>query len=243
VLCEDGKSSSVFPCQEGLDSSRPTVLEYYNSKLDKHIEVRVIPRHDAEWKLEGFVHITRDITERVKTEETLRLLEKAVNTTRTGITFRDTNNVIRYINPADAAMHGYSPEELIGKKISVLVKPRKSNPLGKDRMKALGSWARESLNVRKDGSEFPVYLVSDIVRDPMGEPEGIITISEDITERKKAEDELRKLSNAVSQSPVSVVITDTEGNIEYVNPKFTELTGYSYEEALGKNPRIRCGRL
>ncbi len=60
----------------------------------------------------------------------------------------------------------------------------------------------------------------------------------DVTQRKKAEEELRKLSRAVEQSPASVVITDLEGHIEYVNPKFSEVTGYSVAEALGQNPRI-----
>ena len=60
----------------------------------------------------------------------------------------------------------------------------------------------------------------------------------DVTQRKKAEEELRKLSRAVEQSPASVVITDLEGRIEYVNPKFSEVTGYSVAEALGQNPRI-----
>ncbi|MBU2649791.1 MAG: PAS domain S-box protein [Bacteroidetes bacterium] len=57
-------------------------------------------------------------------------------------------------------------------------------------------------------------------------------------ERKKSEESAIKLSKAVTQSPVSVVITDINGNIEYVNPKFTELTGYGLEEVLGKNPSI-----
>ncbi|HEY6871997.1 MAG TPA: PAS domain S-box protein [Geobacteraceae bacterium] len=61
---------------------------------------------------------------------------------------------------------------------------------------------------------------------------------EELRERKRAEEQLRKLSHAVEQSPVSVVITDPAGNIEYVNPKFTAVTGYSPEEVMGKNPRI-----
>lgn len=56
--------------------------------------------------------------------------------------------------------------------------------------------------------------------------------------RKQAENELRKLSIAVEQSPVSIVITDIAGNIEYGNPKLCEITGYSLEELLGKNPSI-----
>ena len=67
---------------------------------------------------------------------------------------------------------------------------------------------------------------------------GVVGSYEDITKNKAIEDNLRKLSKAVEQSPVSIVITDVQGNIEYVNPKFSSLTGYSYQEALGKNPRI-----
>ena len=56
--------------------------------------------------------------------------------------------------------------------------------------------------------------------------------------RRQAEGELRKLSRAVEHCPVSIVITDADGSIEYVNPKFTEVTGYSFAEALGQNPKI-----
>lgn len=60
----------------------------------------------------------------------------------------------------------------------------------------------------------------------------------DITDRRHAEAQLRKLSRAVEQSPAAIVITDREGRIEYVNPRFEESTGYTREEVIGKNPRI-----
>ena len=71
-----------------------------------------------------------------------------------------------------------------------------------------------------------------------GDFHGYVGVAIDITERKRAEDQLRWLSKAVEQSPASVVITALDGKIEYVNPKFTDLTGYTLEEALGQNPRI-----
>jgi PAS domain S-box-containing protein len=66
----------------------------------------------------------------------------------------------------------------------------------------------------------------------------MIEYSIDITERKQAERELRKLSRAVEQSSSTVVITDRAGTIEYANPKFSETTGYTAEEAMGQNPRV-----
>ena len=59
-----------------------------------------------------------------------------------------------------------------------------------------------------------------------------------VSDINKNEQQLHKLSLAVEQSPNTVVITDSKGNIEYVNPRFTKLTGYTYEEAIGQNPQI-----
>lgn len=71
-----------------------------------------------------------------------------------------------------------------------------------------------------------------------GEVIAAIETVEDITGRKRTEDRLRTLSCAVEQSPTMVVITDTEGTIEYVNRKFVEVTGYSSAEAIGANPSL-----
>jgi PAS domain S-box-containing protein len=71
-----------------------------------------------------------------------------------------------------------------------------------------------------------------------GQPEGIGVLVVEITRLKLSEAAVRKLSRAVEQSPVSIVITDKDGAIEYVNPKFTELTGYTSSEVLGQNPRV-----
>jgi PAS domain S-box-containing protein len=67
---------------------------------------------------------------------------------------------------------------------------------------------------------------------------GVMGIYEDVTQRKQAKEQLRKLSRIAEQSPESLVVTDTKGNIEYVNEAFIQNTGYSREEAVGQNPRI-----
>ena len=67
---------------------------------------------------------------------------------------------------------------------------------------------------------------------------GLTCVSRDITERKQNEAKMHKLTVALNQSPVTIVITDKEGNITYANPAFTEKTGYAIDEVLGKNPRV-----
>ena len=84
--------------------------------------------------------------------------------------------------------------------------------------------------------------IFEVIKAPLFHPDGrrkaLVVIGRNITARKKNEESLRKLSKAVEQSPVSIVITDIEGNIDFVNPQFTKLTGYTFAEAHGKNPRL-----
>ena len=89
--------------------------------------------------------------------------------------------------------------------------------------------------IRKDGSIRFLYGLGVISLNEKGEPAEMHGISQDITEDKLVKKELKKLSWAVEQSPAAVVITNLNGKIEYVNPKFTHLTGYSSEEVIGQN--------
>ena len=173
----------------------------------------------------------------------LEHMAEGVNMIRSG------DAVIVYANPKFEALFGYEKGELIGKHVSAINAPSDVSPedKAKDIIRMIGItgyWKGEIQNIKKDGTQFwCIANVSSFEHPQFGNV--WISIHQDITESKLAQDALRKseenlriLSWAVEQSPVSIVITDTEGHIEFVNPKFTKLTGYTLEEVRNKNPRI-----
>ncbi len=93
-------------------------------------------------------------------------------------------------------------------------------------------------SAHQDGAERTVIKNVELLTDPTGQVIGGIESLVDITAHRQVEDQLRKLSSAVEQSPSVVIITDTNGVIEYVNPRFTAVTGYSAEEVIGQRPSI-----
>ncbi|MEA3450415.1 MAG: PAS domain S-box protein [Bacteroidota bacterium] len=92
--------------------------------------------------------------------------------------------------------------------------------------------------LKKDGTEIIAQTSANILLNDKEHFIGVDGIIRDVTELKKQETELKKLSEAVKQSANSIVFTNLEGEIEYVNQKFTDVTGYTYDEALGENPRV-----
>jgi PAS domain S-box-containing protein len=118
----------------------------------------------------------------------LDLLRKAFETANVGITITDTKGVIIYTNPAEARMHGYEVEDLIGKRARILAPSEAWSPYGSDWLTASAeAQKKESVNIRKDGTVFPVQLTTAVVRDKDGGCIGAVTVSEDITERKRLE--------------------------------------------------------
>ena len=144
-------------------------------------------------------------------------------------------------NKGAEKIYGYNESEVIGSPISLLL------PAGhKDEMPEILEKIKcglsvdnfESERVAKDGRIIPVSLTISPIKTRDDKIIGISTIGRDITERKRSEETLKKLSSAIEQTADTIIITDREGIIEYVNPSFIKLTGFSSEEALGKTPRI-----
>jgi PAS domain S-box-containing protein len=189
----------------------------------------------------------RDIHERKNAEASVRESEMRFRAifecSGVGIALTSLEGTLIDSNPALQAMLGYSAAELLGKPINTLGHPE--DPEETALQFSLISSGRgpslfqvEKRLVRKDGTAVYCRLIATAVRNSGGFPVYTLTLVEDVTEQKQAEETLAKLSRALEQSPASVVITDTSGRIEYVNPKFVELTGYSLEEIRGQNPRL-----
>jgi len=181
-----------------------------------------------------------------ESEERYRLI--AENTADT-ISVLDLNLSYMYISPSVQKLRGFSADEAIQQSLDQVFTPASLQIVNKTFTEHMALEASgkadphrtETLELEeycKDGSTVWVEISVSFLRDANLSPTGLLTVSRDITERKQAEEKLRILSRAVEQSPSSIIITNTEGEIDYVNTKFAKLTGYSPEEVLGQNPRI-----
>lgn len=217
----------------------------------------------SEMQVDGqriFTGVVRDISQRRAAAEAMARVsginQAILDNADHSIIATDTEGKILIFNHAAERMLGYRAEEMVGKltpavihdpdevrqRAEALVASGVSVEPGFEVFVVLSRQGLADTNewsyIRKDGTRFPVSLTVTALHDAQGEITGYLGVATDITERKLAEKELHKLFRAIEQSPVSVVITDASGDIEYINAKFSEVTGYRLDEVIGKNPRI-----
>ena len=137
---------------------------------------------------------SQNVNKLAESQTRLEMLKVAVDSLPIGITFSDVNGIIVYLNPVEALMHGYEVDELVGKEARKFSTSNRSRPVAAEQLKEFGVWHRESVNVRKNGEEFPAQLTSISVRDSEARYLGIITTCEDISARKVAEEKIRQLA-------------------------------------------------
>ncbi len=224
----------------------------------RQVLVHLAPFKDRSGAIAGVVGVVLDVTELRETQQQLRgsLEEKEVlvrelklqqaffkqlfQASPEAVAILDADGVIIDVNAAFEQLFQFTADEARGKVFRELIVP------DEQRADAAAQWnpqeatdllRTETIRMRKDGSRFPVAIsASSIMLDQSRL--GVCAVYQDLTQRKEAEAQLRQLSRAVEQSPASIIITDTTGAIEYVNPRFCAQTGYALEEVLGKNPRI-----
>ena len=204
------------------------------------------PLHDADGNLVGVFGISRDMSEFRQAIEVARRWQRVFELANFGLAYHrsDTGTYVD-VNEQFAAQRGYTREELRDQPLSCIYPPedhaRITGLLKESDIR--GHVTFEGVHVRKDGSRFPVLVELATLAADGDRVLSRVSYAVDISERKVAEDKLRKLSLAVEQSPESVVVTNLKAEIEYVNEAFLKVTGYAREEVLGRNPRLlRSGR-
>lgn len=169
------------------------------------------------------VALFEDVTDRKLADEALKESEarwrSIIEAHAQAIVIVDQKHEIRFVNKAAEALFGHTAPELIGA------------PFGFPLVQ--GDVAE--IEIIRPGRSLTYGEMRAIPMRWSGEDNFLLFI-QDVSAHKRAEGDLRKLFQAIEQSPASVMITDVEGRIEYVNPKFTETTGYTYPEVVGKRP-------
>jgi len=206
----------------------------------------------------------RDITERKKVEKEINFLAHSVKSISECVSITDLENKILFVNKSFLKTYGYEEHELIGKNIN-LIRSNKNPPelLHQIQPATLTKgWHGELLNIRKDGSEFPISLSTSFTRDEYGKTIALIGIATDISERKKTEMELTKhrehleelvkkrtqelvkinkeleieqanIDKLFETAQEAIVMADKDGRVLRVNKEFTRLFNYSFDEVLG----------
>ncbi len=198
------------------------------------------PIYDENGVLKGMVEDFRDITYRKKAEEALEKSERQfrhfMDDLPLGIFIKDEKSKPLYHNRymdevfCKKNCAGKKPNEIFPGRIARIERDEDKRAIAGENIVV------EKILTDKNGRE-RIYMVHKFsIKDPDASRIGGIYI--DITKRKEAEYKLRILSRAIRYSPVCVVITDPEGKIEFVNPAFTNITGYNFAEVMGRNMNV-----
>ncbi|WP_084153932.1 sensor domain-containing diguanylate cyclase [Simplicispira psychrophila] len=157
------------------------------------------------------------------------------------IAITDGHKRVLTVNPAFEQGLGFSAQEVLGRRLGEWVDGRPAPANFAELWTAMdshGTWQGEVQEQRKDGSTLTGWLAVNAIRDSQRQVVNYVGVLRDLSRLHEDEATIRKLSLAVEQSPVSIVITSTEPVIEYANPQFFRSTGYTPQEVLGRNPRV-----
>ncbi|EAR62396.1 EAL domain-containing protein [Neptuniibacter caesariensis] len=212
----------------------PTILIFY--PIGTMLLGMILSRQEERRLAERELHISRQILNRER-----GLLRGLIDALPDHIFIKDKEGKYLGCNKAFQSFTGHQEADLIGKTDQDFSESNHAITDKSDTLQVINNLLpinREAWTHEQDGS--PILLESQLAPflDMDGEPQGIVGISRDITEKRKAEERILTLSQAVEQSPVSVVITNLKGEVEYVNSTFESVTGYSQAEVLGKDSSI-----
>jgi diguanylate cyclase (GGDEF)-like protein/PAS domain S-box-containing protein len=204
-----------------------------------------IPLPESDDEIRDLAAAFNDMTENLQNSVISReYMDGLINTMGEMLFVIGPDGVIETENHAVSEVLGYERDELHGKPFLTVFAEGEEAALRESLVTVRSKGALKNVEGRfktRDGGLIAVQCSFSLMMQGGGGD--VVCLATDITVRKHYEGELRKLSMAVEQSLSSIVITDVNGNIEFVNQKFTEGTGYTLSEVKGKNPRIlKSGR-
>jgi PAS domain S-box-containing protein len=208
---------------------------------EKYFSISKVPLSNESGEITGLVGIGHDITKRRKTEQKIIQLSKGIEQSPASVIITDTQGNIEYANSKLTEITGYTFEEIEGKNPRIFQSGYTSEEEYAILWKTIlegNEYRNEIQNRKRNGELFWESVLISPIRNELGEIVNFLAIKEDITDRKKADLEIQKLSVAIEQNPASVIITNTEGIIEYVNKKFISVSGYTKKELIGTVVRI-----
>ena len=186
-----------------------------------------------------------DITERKQAEEEIQKFKTIADKAGYGVGITDLEGNLLYLNQAFSQMHGYTADELLGKNLSIFHNEEQLKNV--DRLVGLlmqeGSYVSEEVwHKRKDDTIFPALMNGTLIRDDKGNPVVMAATVMDITERKQAEEQLKKYQEMVLQMNDGIVITNPQGTLLEINDCFTRMTGWTREDLVGTKPPYKYWR-
>jgi diguanylate cyclase (GGDEF)-like protein/PAS domain S-box-containing protein len=186
--------------------------------------------------------LLEDIAERKRAEETRERLLDVLNAARDFVGSADTEGRLTYFNRAAREAVGLTEDEDVSQSFIHDYHPQESVELlqtvALPTAEQHGYWEGETEFLTRQGKRIPVSQVIVAHRNAEGVLQAFSTIARDISERRRQDAELRLAASVYHNTIEGIVITDPAGIILSVNPAFTEITGYSPEEAIGQTPRI-----
>lgn len=234
VLPAEVAEQTMHHVDKALTTGGMEVFEY-QLLMDGNLrsyEARIVPCDEEE-----VLTIIRDITERRKSEEELRIKDSAIASSINAIAISDLEGKMTYVNGSFLKLWGYeSAEEVLGKYPMEFAQDGNKAAEIIEELHKGGNYIGETVATKKDGSSFTVQLSASLVTDKKGKPICMMASFLDITENKRAEEALRhsqeKFCNLFQHSNDGIILHDLEGNIIDVNRKALEQFEYSKSELL-----------
>lgn len=254
MIVPEEHSRAIQNIERIIKGERREGIEYTSRRKSGETFVTIISSTPIikDNKFCGFRGVITDISERIKSEEALRnsenRLRQVIDLVPHFIFAKDIDGRFILANKAVAEAYGTTTSEMLGKLDAELLKNEDEViSFRKYDLEVIQSGKEQIINEEKitdfrGNARYLQTLKIPFTFSGSDKP-AVLGVSIDISSRKQYEERLRKVNRAIEQSPVLIMITDKYGNIEYVNPKFSEVTGYKLHEILGKNPRIlKSGR-